>query len=158
VWLLPGRSDHERDRIAMAQSRPERCGDRQRDGREHLPLRHVYENSQSDPQRRCAPCAFRRSVMSTSRARYLPDNYLPEYLQRLHAAAFEAPVLRRRGFIRLSGLAGGGLAIAFSIGPGARSGLAQTRATEQGPFTPNAYVQIRPDDTIVLFAKNPEIG
>ena len=97
--------------------------------------------------------------MSRSAERFSPDGYLPEYLQRLHREAFAAgpAAISRRGFIKLGGVAGGGLVIAFAIGPAARDALAQPRS-EAAPFTPNAYVQIRPDNTIVLFAKNPEVG
>ena len=97
--------------------------------------------------------------MSRREEQFTPDAYLPEYLQRLHREAFAATsaAISRRGFIKLGGLAGGGLVIAFSIGPAARNALAQARS-EAAPFTPNAYVQIRPDNTIVLFAKNPEVG
>jgi isoquinoline 1-oxidoreductase beta subunit len=80
-----------------------------------------------------------------------------------HARRGDAPRLDRRGFLKLSGLAGGGLVLAFWLGarPSARaadtypeSGDTDTTAG----FAPNAYVQIRPDGRVVIMAKNPEIG
>jgi isoquinoline 1-oxidoreductase subunit beta len=89
---------------------------------------------------------------------FTPNPYLPEYLQTLEADRAEhALALSRRNFIKITGLAGGGLVLAMSIGPGARRAMAQT-AAGGATFNANPYVQIRPDNTIVLFAKNPEVG
>ncbi len=89
---------------------------------------------------------------------FTPNPYLPEYLQTLEAErAEEAVAVSRRNFIKITGLAGGGLVLAMSIGPGARRAMAQT-ASAGATFSANPYVQIRPDNTIVLFAKNPEVG
>jgi isoquinoline 1-oxidoreductase beta subunit len=83
--------------------------------------------------------------------------YLPESMQKLYAQQHErALAVSRRGFIKLTGLAGGGFALALALGPGARNALAQTRAA--GDASLNPYVQIRADGTVVLFAKNPEVG
>jgi isoquinoline 1-oxidoreductase beta subunit len=83
--------------------------------------------------------------------------YLPESLQRLYAQQRERSLaLSRRGFIKLTGLAGGGFALALSLGPVADKALAQPRAA--GDASLNPYVQISADGTVVLFAKNPEVG
>jgi len=64
-----------------------------------------------------------------------------------------AAELSRRSFVKLSGGLGAGLILGVA---------AEDRVTAQMPqqpaFAPAAYVQIRPDGAIVLFAKNPEIG
>jgi isoquinoline 1-oxidoreductase beta subunit len=87
-----------------------------------------------------------------------PDPYLPEYLQRQQAEqAAESEALSRRQFIKVTGLAGGGLVLAMSMGPLVRRANAQVTAAGT-LFTANAYVQIRSDGKIVLFAKNPEVG
>ena len=69
----------------------------------------------------------------------------------------EAPVrgVGRRDFLKLTGLAGGGLLLAFSLG-----GVHRARAAEAGAtaFAPNAFLIVRPDGEVVIYAKNPEIG
>jgi hypothetical protein len=83
--------------------------------------------------------------------------YLPESMQKLYARRrSEAAQLSRRGFIKLTGLAGGGFALALSLGPTVEKASAQ--AASGAEQTLNPYVQIRADGKIVLFAKNPEVG
>jgi isoquinoline 1-oxidoreductase beta subunit len=87
-----------------------------------------------------------------------PNPYLPEYLQKIEAERAEAALaMSRRSFIKITGLAGGGLVLAMSMGPGARQALAQTKSPAEAASL-NPYVQIRPDNTVVLYAKNPEVG
>ncbi len=59
--------------------------------------------------------------------------------------------LGRRQFLKLTGLAGGGLALGFQLS------LQAADSQVQGPLL-NAYVQVRPDNSIIIAAKNPEIG
>ena len=83
--------------------------------------------------------------------------YLPEFMQKLHAQrAEEAASLSRRGFIKLTGLAGGGLVLAAALPQTARE--AQAQPSGGASFDANPYVQIQPDGKIVLFAKNPDVG
>jgi isoquinoline 1-oxidoreductase beta subunit len=84
--------------------------------------------------------------------------YLPESLQKLQLErAAERASVSRRGFIKLTGVAGGGLVLALALGPAVRKALAQ--ASGGGTvFDANPYVQIEPSGKIVLFAKNPEVG
>lgn len=63
-----------------------------------------------------------------------------------------SPVSRRQ-FLKLVGLAGGGLVVAFYLGD-SQSALAET-ATD---FAPNGFVQINSNGDIVIFSKCPEIG
>jgi isoquinoline 1-oxidoreductase beta subunit len=85
------------------------------------------------------------------------STYLPEFMQKLHAQRVAAAAeLSRRGFIKLTGLAGGGLVLAVSLSTTARKALAQPSGGSA--FDANPYVQIQPDGKIVLFAKNPEVG
>jgi isoquinoline 1-oxidoreductase beta subunit len=94
--------------------------------------------------------------MSTNE-KFTPNEYLPEYLQQLERERHEAAVsLSRRNFIKITGLAGGGLVLAMSFGPAAKKALAQTAGAST--FNANPYVQIKTDGSIVLFAKNPEVG
>ena len=81
--------------------------------------------------------------------------YLPEFMQKLHAQrAEEAASLSRRGFIKLTGLAGGGLVLAAAL----PHGKLEAQPSGGALFDANPYVQIQPDGKIVLFAKNPDVG
>jgi isoquinoline 1-oxidoreductase beta subunit len=85
------------------------------------------------------------------------DTNEPEFLhavQAAMAAATRTPVARR-DFLKLAGIAGGGLVLGFALG-GARRAAAQPAAGM--PYAPNAYVQVRTDGTVVIRAKNPEVG
>jgi len=89
------------------------------------------------------------------------DVYLPEYLRRASAGLRDAALSRRR-FIKISGFVGGGLVLGLSLGT-ERVAAQQHNGHGAGPsreveFAPNPYVQIKPDGTIVLFAKNPDVG
>ena len=54
----------------------------------------------------------------------------------------------RREFIKLTGIAGGGLVLGLHLPGSAGAGVSSL----------NAYVQIRPDNRVIIAAKNPEIG
>ncbi len=83
--------------------------------------------------------------------------YLPESLQKLYAKGRdEAQQLSRRGFIKLTGVAGGGFVLALSLGPVAEKAFAQTKSTADAALNP--YVHVRADGKVVLFAKNPDVG
>jgi isoquinoline 1-oxidoreductase subunit beta len=86
--------------------------------------------------------------------------YLPESMQKLYAKRREeAREITRRGFMKLTGVAGGGFVLALSLGPTAEKALAQAPIAKTGAdATLNPYVQIRADGKIVLFAKNPDVG
>ena len=58
---------------------------------------------------------------------FQPDPYVPPYLQDLERARFEASKLSRRNFIKITGLAGGGLVLAMGLGPTAQKALAQAK-------------------------------
>ncbi len=64
--------------------------------------------------------------------------------------------LSRRQFLKLTGIAGGGLVLSVVVGQ-PRLASAETAEPDK-PFAPNGYIQIKPDGTIVIAAKNPEIG
>jgi len=59
----------------------------------------------------------------------------------------------RRDFLKLTGLAGGGLALAFYI----RSGPTGHAATT-GEFAPNAFIRIAPTGAVTIVSKQPEMG
>ena len=70
----------------------------------------------------------------------------------------EAPFMPRRQFLKLSGIAGGGLVLAFMMAGRTQSEAAHHKSDGQKTFSPNAYIQIKPDGEIIIAAKNPEVG
>jgi isoquinoline 1-oxidoreductase beta subunit len=68
------------------------------------------------------------------------------------AGGFRAVKLDRRSFLKLTGMTGGGLVIAFSMGRPADA------AAGQADFAPNAFLRISRKGVITIFNKGPEIG
>jgi isoquinoline 1-oxidoreductase beta subunit len=67
------------------------------------------------------------------------------------------PAIDRRSFLRVSALAGGGIALASYIEP-AEALASWLTPKAPAAFTPNAYIRITTDGVITIVAKNPEIG
>jgi isoquinoline 1-oxidoreductase subunit beta len=65
----------------------------------------------------------------------------------------ESTISRRR-FLKVSAITGGGMLLSFSM----LDLTAEAKSLEDAAFTPNAYVRINADGTVVLMAPNPEIG
>jgi isoquinoline 1-oxidoreductase beta subunit len=63
--------------------------------------------------------------------------------------------LDRRSFLRVSAASGGGLLLALYVRPEA---AAQGPGGPPAPLSPNAFIRINPDNTVVIMAKNPEVG
>lgn len=83
------------------------------------------------------------------------DDYVQEMLRAAEAQSTVAK-LNRRAFLKVVGIAGGGLALAFYIGDRA---TAFAKANSDDPtFAPNAFLRISPDGSILIYAKGPEIG
>ena len=62
----------------------------------------------------------------------------------------------RRGFLKLTGLAGGGLIIGGFATTTSHKAFAQAASSDVSTLT--AFVQIKPDGRINIFSKNPECG
>ena len=62
----------------------------------------------------------------------------------------------RREFLKLTGIAGGGLALAFYFksGPSAEGAEGVT----SGDFSPNAFIRISPGGAVTIVSKQPEMG
>lgn len=89
----------------------------------------------------------------------LPEAYFTR--QKARTAAVEESAdgpqtMPRRQFLKLSGIAGGGLVLAFSLASPTRANAAEAKG--KPVFEPNSYIQIKPDGTIVLMAYSPEGG
>jgi len=98
--------------------------------------------------------------MSTPNPVVSSESYLDEIMaivegkQALRQAVSKS--MDRRSFLKMSGMAGGGLVLAFHVGG---DNVAQAYDTDViGKFSPNAYVRIGRDGIATLYAKNPEIG
>ena len=93
--------------------------------------------------------------MSTQNTDFEFEPYIPRDLQLLMAERrSKAMALSRRGFLKITGLAGGGLVLGVSCSLPSEDGAPVSTTT----FTANPFVQIRPDNTIVIFSKNPDVG
>ena len=70
----------------------------------------------------------------------------------------KTPALDRRGFFKVSALAGGGFALSYYLAPVAA--LAQAGAIDNTArvFSPNAFIRIYPDGTVKIMAKTPDSG
>ena len=64
----------------------------------------------------------------------------------------------RRDFLKLTGLAGGGIALAFYIRSGNDAVAAAAAVTASGDFAPNAFVRISPAGKVTIVSKQPEMG
>jgi isoquinoline 1-oxidoreductase beta subunit len=93
-----------------------------------------------------------------------PDVDMPaEFIQRLNRRSKRVSetadsFIPRRQFLKMSGIAGGGLVLAFSLSRSPSTKAAHHADWDSPEFSPNAFIQIKPDGTIVLAAKNPEVG
>jgi len=85
------------------------------------------------------------------------DAYVQEMLRAAEAQSTVSSISRRT-FLKVTGLVGGGLVLAFYVGEHATA-LADGKAkAKEITFAPNAFLRISPDGTIVLYSKAPEIG
>ena len=62
----------------------------------------------------------------------------------------------RRDFLKLTGLAGGGFALAFYIRSGGDAAAAE--AAKGADFSPNAFIRISPAGQVTIVSKQPEMG
>lgn len=81
------------------------------------------------------------------------DAYVQDML-RVAEAQSAIGKINRRTFLKVTGLVGGGLVLAFHMGEDATA-LANSKARD---FAPNAFLRISPEGVITLYSKAPEIG
>jgi len=63
--------------------------------------------------------------------------------------------MNRRSFLRVSGMAGGGLLLSVGIDPLGKALFAADAAVD---FVPNHFIRLTPDGLVTIMAQNPEIG
>jgi isoquinoline 1-oxidoreductase subunit beta len=78
----------------------------------------------------------------------------PKITGRAWTPDWQVRSLSRRQFLRLSGMAGGGLMLTVGLRPA----RAQLAAGDAAVFEPDAFVRIGTDDSILILSKGPEIG
>ena len=81
------------------------------------------------------------------------DAYVQDILRAAEAQSSSTRISRRT-FFKVTGLAGGGLVLAFYMGDQATA-FANGKTKE---FAPNAFLRITPEGVITLYSKAPEIG
>jgi isoquinoline 1-oxidoreductase beta subunit len=91
---------------------------------------------------------------------YYPDVLLAELAK--SAPQSDSPLagpVSRRGFLKVSALAGGGMVLGFSMaGNEARAGAPGGFGGPPAALRPDAYVKIGADGKVTIYSKNPEIG
>jgi len=88
------------------------------------------------------------------------DDDVREILSAAEGYSVATSRFNRRSFIKLAGLSTGGLVLAFYLGDKSTvlaQAAAQT-ADQTKEFTPNAFLSIAPDGSILIYSKGPEIG
>src|ERR1051326_5021314 len=127
--LLPERHDHGRRRVAEGQPEAERRQYRQHD-HQYLPLRHLPAGARGDP-----------------RDRQSMNGGMP-----MASTIAASPQLSRRSIIASAAAIGGGLSLGFRIP--FDIGAAHAADTPEV----NAWVVIKPDDTVVIRIARSEMG
>ncbi|HEY6124010.1 MAG TPA: molybdopterin cofactor-binding domain-containing protein [Steroidobacteraceae bacterium] len=87
------------------------------------------------------------------------DEALRELMRDVELGASSLPMravkVDRRTFLKLTGMAGGGLTLGFLVGGDAGAAAAKSGT---GDFVPNAFVRISSKGSILIYNKGPEIG
>ena len=89
------------------------------------------------------------NLSTTTKATNLANDYMQSIMDMVEGkVASASKSLDRRSFLKLTGMAGGGLVLAFHVGD-KNTALANTDAP--GAFAPNAYVRITKDNACLLY-------
>lgn len=95
--------------------------------------------------------------------RFSSDSYLHDIIREMegeleNTISIHPESLSRRSFLKLSGIAGGGLALAFYFGSKSSAVAASSATGSAGEFIPNAFIHISTGGSILIYNKGPEIG
>ncbi len=97
--------------------------------------------------------------MNTAHAsRLAAELHLNALLEAAEARTATPATFNRRSFLKLTGVAGGGLVLAFWMGDEAVALAGESPVAGGKAFVPNAFLRLAEDGTITLLNKNPEIG
>src|SRR2546423_7667636 len=99
------------------------------------------------------------TMQTVAAPKYSADPYFTDIIREMESAGSSAAAaeLSRRRFIKLTGMTGAGLVLAYSLGVKSDRALA-AGADETKNAVFNAYVRIAPSGEIILYNKAPEIG
>jgi len=75
-----------------------------------------------------------------------------------HGRAASPTLLDRRGFLRVSAIAGGGMLLAYYVEPVSKAFAQAPQALPPVTLTPAAFIRVAPDGIVTIMGKNPEIG
>jgi isoquinoline 1-oxidoreductase beta subunit len=98
--------------------------------------------------------------MRNAAPKYSADPYLTDIIREMEQSSVsvaDRDVSRRR-FLKVTGLAGAGLVLAYQLGPMSRPAEAAGAVSTKGDLVFNAYVRIAPTGIVTLYNKAPEIG
>src|SRR5471032_3186321 len=90
--------------------------------------------------------------MSTANKFAQYDRDMQAVIAEIRTIPAPATAMGRRTFLKLAGIGGGGLVLAFSLD------LKTARAAGADPTVLNAFVRVAPDNSITIYSKGPEIG
>ncbi len=156
MWLLPGGTAHVGGGLAGAHAEAVGRRNRRCHGGQHLPLRHLPAHPCRHSQRGRKNCAGEGPMNARMNPVAGADASLRELMRDIERgvapAKLRALTLDRRSFLKLTGMAGGGLVLAFQIGD------AQAATETAGDFVPNAFLRISRKGSILIYSKGPEIG
>src|SRR5260370_37404664 len=141
--LLTVRANHESSGTAKRQAKAHRQGYRPSDVRQHLSLR----NFPTHPAR----YSSRRGNFRGGRA------LVPEGGAMTTALLQKRKSVGRREFLKTSAAVTSGLCIAAYV-PELGAGARELAAAGPGIFAPNAFLRIRPDDTVTVIVNHSEMG
>jgi isoquinoline 1-oxidoreductase beta subunit len=82
----------------------------------------------------------------------------PKQSRKNHSRSANPTLRDRRGFLRASAVAGGGMLLAYYVEPLAKAFAQAPQAPPPVTLTAAAFIRVAPDGIVTIMGKNPEIG